>query len=70
MIKILDKLSLSGSACSGRNSCCLYDHFGLLEGILMPKVAQELESAKIGHEITQALQGGPIKARLTDPVIK
>ena len=51
MVKTLDKFSLFGPACYGGISGRLQDQFGLLAGILMPKVAQELKEPNIPWQV-------------------
>jgi hypothetical protein len=51
VVKTRDKFPLSGSSGNGWFSRRLQDQFGLLEGMLMPKVAQELQELNIPWQV-------------------
>jgi hypothetical protein len=54
VVKTRDKLSFSGSARNARVQCRLQDQLGLLEGILVSKVPQELKEAQVPRQVSLA----------------
>jgi hypothetical protein len=54
VVKTPDKFSLSGSPGNGGVERCLQDQFGLLTGIVLTKVAQELKEPDVSWEVKLA----------------
>jgi hypothetical protein len=51
MVKTADKLPLSRSARNGWVYGCIQDQLGLLKGILLTKVAQELKEPEVPRQV-------------------
>jgi hypothetical protein len=54
MVQASDKLALSGSARNRGVQGCIQDHFGLLTGIMLTNVPQELKEPDIPRQVELA----------------